>query len=184
MEKRRYTHTCSDWFASKQLINIKLYFNLIKDMDSDKVATILWHSIWIDGPLVGVAEYKDEKVIFSRNREGKYELRRFVEGGYKKAERYHFAYRADCGGHRDHNPALYSPRIVTNDGTVTKAFDYVANGIDKIIATLEEKDFKWFHPPKKHITANFNRVNDFNPKEVEGIDMQEAETDSDDEEDS
>jgi len=152
------------------------------DEDKKYKAAVLWHGMWIDGPMVGVAEYDSSRVIFSRNKEGKYDLRNFKDDGYKKAERHHFAYRATCGGQRDHNPKLFSPRIfdeTTARGITTKVFDYVGNGSDKIITTLEAKDFEWFHPPKKHTPKNFTPVDrKFNPGEITGDNIRDISDDS------
>lgn len=147
-------------------------------MSAEK-ATILWHDLWVDGPLVGVAEYNGEKVIFSRNREGKYEIRRFADGGLQKAERHHQAYRATCGHHTDHDPAKFGPRISNAQGTITKTFDYVSNGIADVVVVLDSKDFKWFHPPKKHTPYSAGLPADFNSENVPGKDMQDSDTDSD-----
>ncbi len=151
-------------------------------------ANILWHDLWVQGPMVGVCEFNDEKVIYARNKEGKYDLRRFKEGAYKEAERQHFAYRAANGGHRDHNPELFAPcNLKENEGlgsAATKTFDYIGNGVSDVIATLEPKDFKWFHPPKKHTPHTFGRPEDINNEGGPGVDMQDASDDSDDSDDS
>lgn len=143
-------------------------------------AAILWHEMWIKGPLVGVAEYKGERVIYSRNKEGKYEIRKFKDGGYKKAERHHLAYRASNGGHRDHNPDVFTPAKINNNAIIVKTFDYIGNGIDEVIDVLEEKDFKWFHPPKRHTSDTFKKAPEFDPNKAIGTDMQDDNEDSDD----
>lgn len=121
-------------------------------------ATILWHEIWLDGPIVGVCDYKGEKMIFSRNVKGKYDIRRFVEGGYQKALEHHISYRENYGGIRDHDPQYYSMTVrkdVNQVVAVTKTFDYYNNGIPEIIDTLDEKEFDRFYPPRQ-IKMNLN----------------------------
>lgn len=140
--------------------------------ESNYKATILWHEIWFEGPIVGVCDYNGEKMIFSRNSENKYEIRRFVEGGYEKALKHHISYRESYGGIRDHDPQYYSMTKRNNVNqmvAITKTFDYYNHGISDIVDILNSKDFKNFYPPRQ-VKMNFNKEREaFVPSEGKDI---------------
>jgi hypothetical protein len=149
-------------------------------------AKILWHDIWFKGPALGVAEYEGKKVAYLRNRDGKYEIKRFVDNGLEKVIEFHDAYRANCGHHQDHDPEKYGPVRAGASTTITSNFNYSKYTEAEIYAVLDPKDFDWFRPPNKHTAFSFNTPKDFDHTKVPGTDIvpgQEDVSDSDESDD-
>jgi hypothetical protein len=121
------------------------------EIEVKKKARILWHDMYVNGPIVGVALLEtpdgDEKVHYFRNQKGFYELRKFKEGKIEEVEENHIKHCEEFGYHREHDPAKFKPKKSFKPMEVRNILNYAEYVEKEIYVTLEEKDIDWLTPP-------------------------------------
>ena len=90
--------------------------------------TLLWHSLYLNGPIIGLCEYEGQKMVFKRVGDdyatSVLELYTLKEEELKVLEEAHESNRKSVGGINDYGKAFGQRAIHGKSGVLLKGYPY------------------------------------------------------------